>query len=49
MAIYQASGGYLFWVDEDALTLSLGTLQQIPSGSRAGLYARSKQTVQRKN
>jgi len=49
MAIYQASGGYLFWVDEDALTLSLGTLQQIPSGSRAGLHARSKQTVQRKN
>ena len=35
--IYQASGGQLFWMDEDNFSLSLGPLQQ--QGSLAGLPA----------
>ncbi len=37
VVIYQASGGQLFWLDEDALSVFLGSLQQ--QGSLAGLPA----------
>jgi hypothetical protein len=42
VAIYQASGGLLFWMDEDAHTLSIGTLQQLTTVPVAGLHAKSK-------
>jgi hypothetical protein len=35
--IYQASGGQLFWINEDEASLFLGTLQQ--QGSLAGVPA----------
>jgi hypothetical protein len=35
IAIYQANGGQLFWMDEELMTLFLGTFQQ--QGSLAGL------------
>ena len=41
VALYQASGGSLFWMDEDASGLSLGSLQQ--KSSLAGLRAKRKQ------
>jgi hypothetical protein len=40
IALYQASGGSLFWMDEDAAGLSLGSLQQ--KSSLAGLHAKRK-------
>jgi hypothetical protein len=44
VAIYQANGSQLFWLDEDAVAASLflGTLQQIPPGSLAGLHGKIK-------
>ncbi|HEY4903584.1 MAG TPA: hypothetical protein VIH89_08945 [Candidatus Sulfotelmatobacter sp.] len=40
VVIYQASGGQLFWLDEDVLTVFLGSLQQ--QGSLTGLPAARK-------
>ena len=40
IALSQASGGSLFWMDEDAAGLSLGSLPQ--KSSLAGLYAKRK-------
>ena len=42
VAIYQANGGQLFWLDENAVAASLflGTIEQIPPGSLAGLHAK---------
>ena len=37
VVVYQASGGQLFWLDEDVLSLSLGPLEQ--QGSLTGLPA----------
>jgi hypothetical protein len=40
MAIYQASGEQLFWIDEDAFSVALGSLQQ--QGSLTGLPVAKK-------
>jgi hypothetical protein len=40
VALYQASGGQLFWVNEDVLSVFLGSLQQ--RGSLTGLPAARK-------
>jgi len=45
MAIYQASGSVLFWINEDSNSLSFGTLQQSLTPVRAGLNAKRKFTV----
>ena len=42
MAIYQASGSALFWINEDANSLSFGTLQQEPTPAQARLNAKRK-------
>jgi hypothetical protein len=43
VAIYQASGGQLFWLDEDASTVFLGLLQQ--QGSLTGIPTAKKPPV----
>jgi hypothetical protein len=45
MAIYQASGGLLFWIDEDASSLSFGTLQQEKTASQVGRHSKKKLTA----
>ena len=45
VALYQASGGSLFWMDEDAVGLSLGSVQR--KSSLSGLHAKRKQIVRR--
>jgi hypothetical protein len=40
VVIYQASGGQLFWLDEDSFSVFLGSLQQ--QGSLSGLPAARK-------
>lgn len=44
LAIYQASGGALFWINGDSGSLSLGTLQQESMPVSAGLHAKRKAT-----
>jgi hypothetical protein len=45
VAVYQANGSQLFWLNADAVagSLYLGTLQQIPPNSLAALHARMQQ------
>jgi hypothetical protein len=40
VVVYQASGGQLFWLNEDALSVFVGSLQQ--QGSLTGLPATGK-------
>jgi len=48
VVVYQASGGQLFWLDEDVLSLSLGPLEQqgsltgLPAGKRAAARTKAK-------
>jgi hypothetical protein len=44
VVLYQASGGQLFWLDEDAISVFLGTLQQ--QDSLIGLPAATKGATQ---
>lgn len=46
MAIYQASGEQLFWIDEDAFSVALGSLEQ--QGSLTGLPVAKKAAVKGK-
>jgi hypothetical protein len=50
VAIYQANGSQLFWLNEDAVAASLflGTLEQIPPGSFAGLHAKIEPMFKRR-
>jgi hypothetical protein len=49
VVIYQASGGFLFWLDEDAVSVFLGSLQQqgsltgLPTARKAAAKAEAKQ------
>lgn len=42
MAIYQARGSALFWINEDSNSLSFGTLQQEPTAVRVGRNAKTE-------